>query len=70
MPAAMIALIAKDENELKSQKQARANPARNDDLCGGELRVKPDIAVYEQHVVLALGETKLRRGLDRCVHKV
>ena len=66
----MIALIAKDENELKSQKQARANPARNDDLCGGELRVKSDIAVYKQNVVLALGETKLRRGLDRCVHKV
>ena len=66
----MIALIAKDENELKSQKQARANPARNDDLCGGELRVKSDIAVYEQHVVLALGDTELRRGLDRCVHKV
>ena len=42
----MIALIAKDENELKSQKQARANPARNDDLCGGELRVKSDIAVH------------------------
>ena len=66
----MIALIAKDENELKGQKQARANPARNDDLCGGELRVKSDIAVYKQNVVLALGETKLRRGLDRCVHKV
>ena len=42
----MIALIAKDENELKGQKQARANPARNDDLCGGELRVKSDIAVH------------------------
>ena len=46
MPAAMIALVAKGENERKSQKQARANPARNDDLCGGELRVKSDIAVH------------------------
>ena len=36
-------------------------------LRGGELLVKPDIAVFQHSVVLALGETKNWHAQDACV---
>ena len=36
-------------------------------LSGGELLVKPDIAVFKGSVVLALGETKQLVAHDACV---
>ena len=36
-------------------------------LGGGELLAKPDVAVFQASLVLALGETKTERAQDACV---
>ena len=59
----MVALIhEKPEKNFKGQ--PKYNVASNEHVCGGELLAKPDIAVVRSNLVLALGETKLRRADD------
>ena len=58
---AMLALIHK---KREKKDQPKYDVARNEHGCGGELLAKPDIAVVRDSLVLALGETKLRRADD------
>jgi len=61
LKSAMIALIHK---KPQKKDQPKYDVARNEHVCGGELLAKPDIAVVRDSLVLALGETKLRRAED------
>ena len=53
----------------KSQSQGGGREG-NTLLSGAELLVKPDIAVFQGCLVLALGETKLTHAQDACVRLV
>ena len=57
----MVALI---HEKPEKKGQPKCNVASNEHVCGGELLAKPDIAVVRSNLVLALGETKLRRADD------
>jgi len=61
LKSAMVALIHK---KPEKKGQPKYNVANNEHVCGGELLAKPDIAVVRSSLVLALGETKLRRADD------
>ena len=58
---AMLALIHK---KREKKDQPKYDVARHEHVWGGELLAKPDIAVVRDSLVLALGETKLRRADD------
>ena len=61
LKSAMVALAYK---QPEKEGEPKYNVARNEHVCGGELLAKPDIAVVRNNLVLALGETKLRRADD------
>ena len=63
----MIALIGKTAKRAGAM-ATKPSTLQSKQVVGGDLRVKPDVAVIRASLVLALGETTLKRDVaGRCV---